>query len=233
MTGLEARDQALLQALHCPLPCIMALFTQYSSRLAASPHGKRLLSAGWVWHPWSAVLCLDVRRALAEPDQLDHGDHLPYSKNVCLAEESSACWLDDDRIVVAASSEPEEPQDSNDAGAGPRLLPQGLAVYDLSSRTCLRAFQFEEPPGTILAIGTDHALSLYRHPKLIDLSTGNVLHVWTELHSGLQDSSIVWALKEDARPPPMALDPASNRFAIVNRDTVTVIEFNHSALSSR
>jgi len=118
----------------------------FHSRLAASPHGKRLLSAGWVWHPWSAVVCVDVSRAIVEPDHLDHGDHLPYSKNVCLAEESSACWLDDDCIAVAASGEPEDPEDSADAGAGPRLLPQGLAVYDLSSRTCLRAFQFEEPP---------------------------------------------------------------------------------------
>src|SRR5262249_23605303 len=151
----------------------------FHSRLAASPHGKRLLSAGWVWQPWSAVVSFDVTRARAEPDHLDHGDSLPHSTNVCLAEESSACWLDDDRIAVAASAEPGYPEDSRDAGAGPRLLPRGLAVYDLASGTCLQAFQFGQPLGTILAIGTNHLLSLYRHPKLIDLSTGKVLHVWT------------------------------------------------------
>ena len=82
-----------------------------------------------------------------------------------------------------------------------------------------------------MALGKRYVLSLYRHPKLIDLSTGKVIHVWTELQSGLQDGSIVSHLDSDAKPPPMAFDPASNRFAIANRDTITVIEFNRSALS--
>jgi hypothetical protein len=163
----------------------------FHSRLVASPCGKRLLSAGWLWHPWGAVVCFDIARALADPYQLDRVDSLPYSGKVCLAEESSACWLDDDRIAVAASDESEDSEDSRDAGAGPLLLPRGLAIYDLARCTCLRAFQLKEPAGTILAIGTHHVLSLYRHPKLIELSTGDVLHVWTELHSGLQDGSIV------------------------------------------
>src|SRR5262249_14918529 len=100
----------------------------FHSRLAASPHGKRLLSAGWVWHPWSAVVCFDITRALADSNHLDRIDPLPYSQKVCLAEQSSACWLDDDRIAVAASDDPEDPQDNRDAGAAPRRLPRGLAV---------------------------------------------------------------------------------------------------------
>ena len=71
------------------------------------------------------------------------------------------------------------------------------------------------------------------HPKLIDLSTGKVIHVWSELQSGLQDGSIIFNLDGDAKPPPMAFDLASNRFAIVNGDAVTVIEFNRSALDSQ
>jgi hypothetical protein len=107
-----------------------------------------------------------------------------------------------------------------------------LAVHDIANQTCLRAFQLEEPAGTILALGKRYLLSLYRHPKLVDLSTGKVVHVWTELRSGLQDGSIMFQLDGDAKPPPMAFDPASNRFAIVNGDTVTLIEFDHSLLSA-
>jgi hypothetical protein len=88
-------------------------------------------------------------------------------------------------------------------------------------------------PGTILAIGAHHVLSLYRHPKLIEFSTGEVVHTWTELHSGLQDGSIVRVLEGDAKPPPMASDAASNRFAIVNGNAVTVVEFDRSVLSAR
>jgi hypothetical protein len=137
-----------------------------------------------------------------------------------------------DRIAVAASHEPEDSEDV-EVDVEPRLLPRGLAVFDMTNGACLRALQFDQPLGTILAIGKHHILSLYRHPKLIELSTGKVLHVWIDLHSGLQDGSIVWGLKDDAMPPPMAFDTARNRFAVVNRDTVTVIEFNHLALSSR
>ena len=42
-----------------------------------------------------------------------------------------------------------------------------------------------------MALGKRHVLSLYRHPKLVDLSAGKVVHVWTELQSGLQEGSIV------------------------------------------
>jgi hypothetical protein len=205
----------------------------FHSRLAGSPNGKRLLSAGWVWHPWSAVVRFDVVRALADPHHLDSGDDVSaYSRNVCFSEESSACWLDDDRIAMAASHEPEDSEDV-EVDVEPPLLPRGLAVFDVTNGACLRALQFDQPLGTILAIGKHHILSLYRHPKLIELSTGKVLHVWIDLQSGLQDGSIVRGLKDDAMPPPMVFDPARNRFAIVNRDTVTVIEFNHLALSSR
>jgi hypothetical protein len=202
----------------------------FHSRLAASPRGKRLLSAGWVWHPLSLVACFDVAQALADPHHLDGRNGLSSSFNPGLAQESSACWLDDDHIAVAASAEPEEESVEDDAG--PHLRPRGLAVYDVIKRTCLQAFQMDEPPGTILALGKRYVLSLYRHPKLVDLSTGKVIHVWSELQSGLQDGSIMLGLDGDANLPPMVFDAVGNRFAIVNRDTVTVIEFNRSELEA-
>jgi hypothetical protein len=205
----------------------------FHSRLAASPHGKRLLSAGWAWHPWSIVKHFDVARALADPHHLDRGVRMsPYSGHVCLAEEASACWLDDDRIVVGASGEPEDPEEVREAGDEARLRSCGLAVYDLAGGRCLRTFQLPEEPGTILPVGRHHVLSLYRHPKLIDLSGAQVVHAWTELASGLQNSSIIWGLKDDAKPPPMAFDPVSGRFAMVDRIRIAVIEFDLSALGA-
>jgi hypothetical protein len=200
----------------------------FHSRLAASPGGKRLLSAGWLWSPLSVVLCYDVAQALADPRHLDGRPDFPSTFNPCLAEEGSACWLDDDCTAVAASAEPE--QDDAEDDPEPRLRPRGLAVYDMANRTRLQLFQLDEPAGTIMALGKRHVLSLYRHPKLIDLSTGKVIHTWTGLRSGLQDGSIIWRLGDDAKPPPMAFDPAGHRFAIADRDTVTVIDFDLSAL---
>ena len=202
----------------------------FHSRLAASPHGKRLLSAGWIWHPLSLVACFDIAQALTDPHHLDSGDELPRSFNPYLTEESSACWLDDDCIAVAASTEPG--QDGVEDDAEPHPCRHSLVVYDLTNRTCLRTLDFDEPIGTMLALGRRYVLSLYRHPKLVDLSTGKVVHVWTELQSGLQDGSIARSHEGDAKPPPMAFDPAGKRFAIVNRDAVTVITFDDFTLSS-
>ena len=204
----------------------------FHSRLSASPHGRRLLSAGWQWHPVSLVACYEVAQALAEPRHLDDCHGPAASFNPGLAEENSACWLDDDHLAVAASAEPEQDSVEDQDDIEPRLHPCGLAVYDVASRTCLRAFKMDEPAGTILPLGTRHVLSLYRHPKLIELSTGQVVHAWTELSSGRQDGSIMWGLSDDAMPPAMAFDPSSGRFAIANGDTVTVLEFNLPALNA-
>ncbi|MCC8937905.1 hypothetical protein H8A99_15845 [Bradyrhizobium sp. Arg68] len=203
----------------------------FHSRLAASPDGRRLLSAGWLWHPLNLVMCYDLAQALTDAHHLDGCHNLSSLLNPGLVEESSACWLDDSRIAVAASAEPE--QNSVEVDGGPYLQPRSLAVYDVVNRICLRAFQLDEPPGTIMALGKRYVLSLYRHPKLIDLSTGKVIHVWSELQSGLQDGSIISHLEGDAKPPPMAFNAMSNRFAIANRDSITVIEFNDAVLGGQ
>jgi hypothetical protein len=135
--------------------------------------------------------------------------------------------------VVGSSAEPMGPEELGEADDEARPLPRGLAVYDLASGRCLRRFQIAEEPGTILPIGRDPVLSLYRHPKLIGHSTGEVLHAWTDLPSGVQSSSIMLGLEDDAKPPPMAFDPVEGRFAIAASDRITVIEFDLSALSSR
>ncbi|TGP51591.1 hypothetical protein EN873_18250 [bacterium M00.F.Ca.ET.230.01.1.1] len=196
----------------------------FHSRLTVSPGGTRLLSAGWVWHPLSLVKSFDVAEALTTPSHLDNGQGLPAPSNPGLVEENSACWLDDRRVAVAASTEYQE-DDVGDDGE-PRLRPLGLAVFDVTQQTCIRSFQLEEQAGTIFPVGENFVLSLYKHPKLISLATGNVVHVWTELRSGLQDNSIIWGLDDDAMPPPMAFEASTRRFAIVNGDTVTRIEFD-------
>jgi hypothetical protein len=129
----------------------------FHSRLAASPSGKRLLSAGWVWHPLGVVEHFDIARALEDPHHLDCGDPLPHSAGGCLAEVSSACWLGDDHVAVASSGESDDRPNSHEDGQ-PGLRPRGLAVYDLANHTCIRAFRLDEPPGTILTIGTRHVL---------------------------------------------------------------------------
>lgn len=193
----------------------------FHSRLAASPSGKRLLSAGWVWHPWNTVVTFDLDRAIVEPFHLDRGENAkPHSGY----EEGSACWLDDDIIVVGGTSN-EENLDGDEATSPLNLSPRGIAVYDLENGCCVRAFSLNDPPGTMLAVDKHHVISLYRNPKLIDLRDGKIVHTWGQLQSGLQDSSIVRGASDEATPPPMTFDTRNRRFAIANGDTVTVLQF--------
>jgi glycine/D-amino acid oxidase-like deaminating enzyme len=112
------------------------------------PHGIKELAALGLLHALDEA---GIRtRELVYANRRGH-DLSPYSRNVGLAEEASACWLDDDCIVVGASGEPEDPEELRECGNEARLRPRGLAVYDLSSGQCLRTFQLPGQPGTIPA----------------------------------------------------------------------------------
>ena len=151
----------------------------FHSRLAISPSGARLLSAGWVWHPWDAVLWFDLTAALRDPTILDRLDGSPeLSRNVCLAEESGAAWLDDDRLLVVGSSEREDPDEAAEADReypGPRLRPCGLAVYDVVERAYLSGVDGARPLGTVMPIAPGHLVSFFEQPRLVAIETGQVV----------------------------------------------------------
>jgi hypothetical protein len=201
----------------------------FHSRLAVSPGGKRLMSAGWVWHPWDAVVWFDIAAAVADPTLLDALDGSPLSRNVSIAEECSAAWLDDDRIVIGGSSEPEDPEEAAETDhehPGPRLRPNGLAVYDIQSRTFVQSVDLKHPPGTLMPIGTHHVMTFFRRPRLVALATGNIVHEWNDIDSGEAVSSIVHSLPI----PPLALDPARSRFAVAGKQGIDVITVDVAAL---
>ncbi|MCA9678216.1 MAG: hypothetical protein H6708_13395 [Kofleriaceae bacterium] len=187
----------------------------FHSQLAASPSGTGLLSAGWVWHPWDAVVWFDVAACLRDPARLDALDGAPHSRNVCLAEESSAAWLDDRHVVVGGSAEPEDPDEVAEVARdhpGPRLHPLGLAVYDVVAGRCVRDVALGYAPGAMMPVGPRHVVTFDDHPRLVDLDAGRVVHAWPHLRSGASVSSIVGNRTEP--PPALALDPARHRFAI-------------------
>jgi hypothetical protein len=47
----------------------------FHSRLAVSKSSRYLLSAGWIWQPWSCLMVYDLVAALDNPSRLDsYGD---------------------------------------------------------------------------------------------------------------------------------------------------------------
>lgn len=191
----------------------------FHSRLSSSPNGKRLLSAGWVWQPWDAVVFFDVATALSDPSSLDHGQGARDSLDVDFPEESSAAWLDDDQILLGSSGDEGCHEDGG-------LPPVGLAVYDLESCAYTQRVQLGYPPGAMMPVGLDHVLSFFQHPRLISLRSGRVVHEWPDLATGELISSIVW----DRRSPAIALDAARARFAVADGNAVEVVTLNPALL---
>ncbi|MFB9995154.1 hypothetical protein ACFFLM_24710 [Deinococcus oregonensis] len=181
----------------------------FHSRLRFSPGGRRLLSAGWVWHPWDSLAVYDVQDVLLHPTSLDQ---LPSIKSVLAYPEEtrSADFLTDDTLVSAMDPE-------SDGTA--RTL---LSTFDLKRNAVTQALHIPAALGTIWALGSD-VLALYGWPRLYDRQTGALLAQWPELKSGQQDSSIIHHLE---RPAPCAVDRQGMRFALGTQTGVTVIQLS-------
>lgn len=195
----------------------------FHSRLMVNSTGTRLLSAGWVWHPCDAVVYYEVAEALRNPAHLDDiGASAPGSRNVGLAEESSACWQTPERVLLGGSSEEDEQQEADIGDIGePRLHARGIAIYDVVSRCYVKSVVLAEIPGTIMPLGASHIVSFYRHPKIISLDSGEVVARWDDLDTGNQASSI---LTRDARIPPLAIDVQNRRFAVGGPCGIDIIQ---------
>lgn len=194
----------------------------FHSRLTVNPMGTRLLSAGWVWHPWNGVVYYDIVEALRNPTHLDSTkDQAPGALNVGAAEETFGCWQTEDRVLLSASDEQEDKQEEEVAKLGePRLHPCGIAVYDVSTRRYVRSVVLNEPPGTLMPVGENHAVSFYKYPKLVSLETGEILAGWDDLDTGTQVSSIIW----DKKLPPLAIDAKNRRFAVASATEIHVVQ---------
>ncbi len=198
----------------------------FHSRLQVSPDGKRMLTAGWVWHPFDAVGAFDLEEALRDPTHLDSPEEVtPPSARVGLAEESSACWASATTVLVGGTAKREDRETAAEPPE-PGLHRQGLAQVDLSTRAVVAFVRLPFPTGAMMAVGSDRALCLFEHPRLVSLETGEVLAAWPELSTGAQTSSISSHLPP---PPPMALDRIGRRLAVADGERVHVLSLGECA----
>jgi len=186
----------------------------FQSRLAVSPDGRRLLTAGWFWHPYGVAAVYDLAAALGDGAALDHGDHL--SCPAVSGEVEAACWLTADQIVVSTSPG-EEPL----GGESEEALGQGeIGVWSLEARQWAARHACRGHTGTLHPIGP-YVLALFGHPALLDPHTAQIIEEWPELATGTQTSSII---SRQQPVPPVAVDAASQRFAVAAGNEVTIVE---------
>jgi hypothetical protein len=166
---------------------------------------------------WSCVMVYDLVAALDNPARLDSYGDVFDMRGLIQAEISGACFAGDD-VVVSTSTEPNDPDGPDDLG------PSILARWSITDRRFVWKRQLPQTAGDLLPLAGG-VLGLYQHPRLYDVSTGELAHEWPDLPTGTADSSIVWD-KTFSGPARVAVDESNNRFAVTDGDRVTVITWS-------
>jgi hypothetical protein len=189
----------------------------FHSRLAVSKSSRYLLSAGWVWQPWSCLMVYDLAAALDNPNRLDSYGDVFDMRGLIQAEISGACFAGDD-VVLSTSPEPNDPDGPDD------LAPNMLARWSTTDRRFVWKRRLPQTAGDLHPLA-DGVLGLCQHPRLYDASTGELVHEWPDLPTGTADSSIVWN-KTFSGPARIAIDERNNRFAVTDGHQITVITWS-------
>lgn len=184
----------------------------FHSRLEVSPDGRHLLSAGWFWHPYGIVEVFDLAGALTDPAVLDGSGVLPSDSGID-DEVVSACWLDGDRMAVATG----EP--AHDDEGFLVLGPGQLGVWSLSANRWIHRSRVDFCIGTLIARG-DTVVSLYGHPRLIDVTTGALLAEWPMVEVPRRDGSYGVT---HIPTPVAALHPDGTRLAVAQPGSIAII----------
>jgi hypothetical protein len=194
--------------------------SMFHSRLAANHAGNRLMSVGWVWHPFDMICVYDFLIGANGLLKFEKCDEFVNQGT----EINSAVFNKQDQLIITSANTAE---DFCDDEPGERLRPGMIGLCDLNKKAFLSLSRIEDEVGTLMPVGSRYALGLYDHPKLIEVATGRVLCRWPELATGEQASSILW---HKSLPPPVAFDPAGGRLAVADGKKVTVIRLSPELL---
>jgi hypothetical protein len=184
----------------------------FHSRLAVSPSGRWLASAGWVWHPSAMLHLVDLARALSgQPDALDRPAIAPL--DICDEEVAGAAWTRDDHLVISTT------KDGFGNDDAPRLPACGIGCFDVARKSWCFVSKLDRPAGELMDLGDHrHVLALDQFPRLIDARSGAEGITWPDLPTGANASPI-----DDRGRRPTALDPKRRRFAVAGDRAVTIV----------
>jgi hypothetical protein len=174
---------------------------------------SRLLSVGWLWHPFGVAMVYDTARALTDPGTLD-GNGLVPTVNATNGEVTAGCWLDADRVVLATRTE----DGVIDESAVP---PRRLGVWSMSEGRWLHRNPLADAePGVLLLPRGDQVVSFHGHPRLLDTATGRLVAEWPEVVLPVKDTCFGF---DDIPSPVAALHSDGTRLAVAQEDSIALI----------
>lgn len=182
----------------------------FHSRLTTSPDGRYLLSSGWIWHPVDHIMVFDIYEALKNPSELD-SDHLRNTSLLYDTEINSADFIDNENILLNTVMDEDENQ-------------RFLKVLNIKKNIIVTSIKHNNKLGEIKVIDNDHTLSFYNHPKIIETSSGRIIHEWSNIDCGTRNSSIVM---DEQIYPIIVIDMVNKKFAVAKDNRISIVEFNN------
>jgi hypothetical protein len=183
----------------------------FHSRVEVSTSGNYLMSKGWVWHPVDVVSVFSIEQCFANPTELDNSqyDFLDAGFEIC-----TASFIGDDKVLVGSSSEVLTEANIQN------FATNSIGIWNIHDNTFSNvitpAFEF----GNLFAINERLCWDIYKFPKVIDLSTGEIADKAEDVYSGEQRSSII--MENDSQPA-IAFDVGRKRLAIRGKQDITVL----------
>lgn len=181
----------------------------FHSRLEVSLNNEYLISKGWVWHPLDAARCYNVADCFADPKNLDRMDldTLDTGIEVC-----TATFIDNSTVLVGTSDEVLDDERMT-------LPPKSFGIWDLVKNNVSSiqtpAYEF----GNLFVINSRLAWDIYKFPKIIDLTNGNLVDKAEDVFSGTQRSAIF----HDSQPL-LAFNNRRDRLAVSDGDKIVVLQ---------
>jgi hypothetical protein len=182
----------------------------FQSRLQISPNQKRLLSAGWIWHPIDAFELYDLSESIEEPQILS-----PFwdesLKNINLWEINNAVFIDDKKLLLSGTVDSENTDETEESS---------IVIYDLDAQIMLSQVKTNAPTGFLMPLDESFAVGFYEYPKIINLNSGEVIHGWSDISTDKRNSSILWHLEPLSK---IAIDKKNKRFAVGTKNSIEVV----------
>lgn len=195
----------------------------FHSRFTTNTIGSYLVSAGWVWHPWSVFCLYNVQTVLQEPQELDGFGEAPRTA----AEVAGVLFRDDTTLLLITSDDSNDEQEADEDDLFWQAGPRSIIEYNITSKSIISMTQSNDKIGRFYSLTDQYILNFYEYPKIVDIRTGKTVAQWSDIPCGKVQGSIGWQGKEHI---PVAVDSINGRFAVAGENEITVIEIEISTL---
>jgi WD40 repeat protein len=184
----------------------------FHSGLTMSPDQRRLISAGWIWHPFGRARLYAFQDGVFRSIVLPH--EMPFLDTY--QEIAGAEFLDNDNVYIATSNE--EPLNDEEDPVG--LARRSIALWSLQTNKLSSVISCDMEIGEMMPISSSYVVSFHTNPRLWDMEAKEAAYTWPHISSGLWESTFMGG------KGCIAKDGPNKRFAVAHDNRITIVELD-------